>query len=105
MYKKLVSGKVQLKKNGRNNQGRITVRRRGGGHKRLYRFVNFKPTFTVAKIMRIEYDPFRNSNIALIFDLDSKKLDYILLTDEKKVGDLIFNKKNFSLKKGNRLAL
>ena len=105
MYKKLVSGKIRFKKNGRNNQGRITIRRRGGGHKRLYRFVNFKPSYTVAKIIRIEYDPFRNSSIALIFDLYSKKLDYILLTEDKQVGDIIFNKNTISLKHGNRLPL
>ena len=71
---------VSLKKNGgRNNNGRITVRHQGGGHKRLYRLVDFKRNKDniPATVAAIEYDPNRNANIALLNYVDGEKR-YIL---------------------------
>ena len=64
--KSLTKGLV--KSGGRNNAGRITIRRRGGGHKRLYRFIDFKrdKRDIPAKVVSIEYDPNRTANIALL---------------------------------------
>jgi large subunit ribosomal protein L2 len=63
---------------GRNNQGKITVRHRGGGHKRLYRNIDFKRNkFNIpAKVLSIEYDPNRNARIALICYKDGEKKIY-----------------------------
>lgn len=77
-YKKLV---VSInRKSGRNNKGRICVRRKGGGHKRLYRKIDFKFRSNNYNILRIEYDPNRNFLIALVFDLESNKLKYNIIT-------------------------
>mmetsp|Transcript_5820 Transcript_5820/g.12961 ORF Transcript_5820/g.12961 Transcript_5820/m.12961 type:complete len:108 (+) Transcript_5820:128-451(+) len=69
---------VQYKK-GRNNNGRITVRHRGGGHKRLYRIIDFKRNKKNIQgiVKSVEYDPNRNSKIALIHYKDGKKTIYI----------------------------
>ena len=64
-----------LKKGGRNNKGRITVRRRGGGHKRRYRMVDFKRARSgAAEVLSIEYDPNRSARIALIRYEDGQKV-------------------------------
>ena len=82
---------VALRKTGgRNNFGRITSRRRGGGHKRRYRIIDFKRNkFDVqGKIISIEYDPNRSSRIALV-EYKDKERRYILSPDGMKVGDAI----------------
>ena len=82
---------VSLKnKAGRNNNGRITVRHQGGGHKRQYRLIDFKRNKdnVVAKVATIEYDPNRNANIALINYLDGEKR-YIIAPNEYWNGKLI----------------
>ena len=82
---------VALRKTGgRNNNGRITVRHRGGGHRRRYRIIDFKrDKFDIpAKIVSIEYDPNRSANIALLFYEDGEKR-YILSPFGAKVGDQI----------------
>lgn len=80
------------KKGGRNNQGRITVRHRGGGHKQKYRLVDFKrdKDGVPAKVDSIQYDPVRNARVALLFYVDGEKA-YILAPDGLKEGDRVEN--------------
>ena len=80
------------KTGGRNNTGRMTNRRRGGGHKRMYRVIDFKrrKDGVPAKVHSIEYDPNRSCRIALLHYLDGEKL-YILAPLGLKVGDRIMN--------------
>jgi len=92
--------------NGRNNQGRITIRHKGGGHKRRYRLIDFKRNkFDVeGKVMSIEYDPNRNAFISLINYLDGEKR-YILHPENLKVGDSIASGKSLPIQIGNSLPL
>ena len=91
---------------GRNNKGRITIRHKGGGHKRLYRLIDFKRNkFDVdGKVMSIEYDPNRNAFISLIQYEDGEKR-YILHPENLKVGDTVCSGKNAEIKPGNSLQL
>ncbi|CAL4324015.1 50S ribosomal protein L2 [Buchnera aphidicola (Chaitophorus sp. 3695)] len=99
-----------LKKNnksgGRNNKGRITTRHIGGRHKRSYRIIDFKRTKDniFAVVIRLEYDPNRSSNIALILYRDGT-YSYILAPKGLKVGSKICSGKNVSIKIGNSLPL
>ena len=83
------------KTGGRNHHGKITSRRRGGGHKRRYRIIDFKRNkFDVkGEVFSIEYDPNRSSRIALIHYTDGEKR-YIIAPDGIKVGDSILSSKN-----------
>ena len=94
------------KKGGRNNTGRIMVRRRGGGHKRRYRIIDYKRTkFGVeGKVATIEYDPNRSAYISLIHYLDGDKR-YILSPLNIKVGDKVISDEKVPLKTGNALKL
>ena len=94
------------KKGGRNNTGRITVRHRGGGHKRRYRIIDYKRNkFGVyGKVATIEYDPNRSAYISLIHYEDGEKR-YILSPLKIKVGDKIISGKKVPLKTGNALRL
>ena len=102
--------KSLLRKNhrskGRNNRGVITVRHRGGGHKRLYRFIDFKRNKYGMEgvVAAIEYDPNRNARIALIHYKDGEKR-YILQPKNLNVGDTIFSGSGSSLSIGNTLPL
>ncbi len=96
-----------LKNNaGRNNNGRITVRHQGGGHKRQYRLVDFKRTKddVVATVKTIEYDPNRSANIALIHYSDGVK-SYILAPKGLTVGMTVVSGANADIKLGNALPL
>lgn len=96
-----------LKKHaGRNAQGKLTVRHRGGGHKRLYRIVDFKRNKDgiVAKVATIEYDPNRSANIALLNYVDGEKR-YIIAPNGLKVGDMIISGPDSDIKVGNALPL
>lgn len=96
-----------LKKNaGRNNQGKISVRHRGGGSKRRLRIIDFKRDKhgIPGKVASIEYDPNRSANIALIFYVDGEKR-YILSPQGLNVGDTIESGENAELKPGNAMAL
>ncbi len=96
-----------LKKHaGRNNQGRITTRHRGGGHKRLYRIIDFKrEKFGVpGTVVSIEYDPNRSARIALVVYADGEKR-YILAPLGLKVGDKIMSGPNAEIRPGNALPL
>ena len=91
---------------GRNNQGRITTRHKGGGHKRCYRLIDFKRNKydSKGKVISIEYDPNRNANISLISYEDGEKR-YILHPENLKVGDKIYSGKNLTIQIGNALPL
>jgi large subunit ribosomal protein L2 len=91
---------------GRNNNGRITVRFRGGGHKKAYRVVDFKRRkFDVAaKVERIEYDPNRSAFIALI-KYDDGELAYILAPQRLAVGDTVIAGEHVDVKSGNAMPL
>ena len=96
-----------LKKNsGRNNQGRITVRHRGGGEKRKYRLIDFKRNKDgiVGNVASIEYDPNRSANIALINYIDGEKR-YILAPKGLTVGSKIISGEKVDILVGNNLAL
>ena len=94
------------KSGGRNNKGRVTARRRGGGHKRLYRMIDFKRNhFEIpAKVERIEYDPNRSAFIALLLYNDGKK-SYILAPQRLAVGDTVVSSAKADIKPGNALPL
>ncbi|AFZ64246.1 50S ribosomal protein L2 (chloroplast) [Nannochloropsis gaditana] len=91
---------------GRNNQGKITIRHRGGGHKRRYRLIDFKRSKRnlFGKVVSIEYDPNRNARIALIQYNDGEKR-YILYPESVKTGNQIEAGPNSSLNIGNSLPL
>ena len=98
---------VPLKKHaGRNNQGRITVRHRGGGHKRMYRIIDFKrdKIGIPAKVAAIEYDPNRSARIALLHYVDGEKR-YIIAPYGLKVGDMVMSGPDAEIKVGNALPL
>ncbi|MDP6338865.1 MAG: 50S ribosomal protein L2 [Candidatus Marinimicrobia bacterium] len=94
------------KSGGRNNKGRITVRHRGGGHRRRYRIIDFKrEKYDIpAKVASIEYDPNRSANIALLQYVDGEKR-YILAPFGIKVGDDIISGENAPLRLGNALPV
>lgn len=94
------------KKGGRNNNGRITVRHVGGGHKRHYRLVDFKRSKDgiPAVVERLEYDPNRTANIALIKYADGERA-YILAPRNLKAGDSVESGSGVSIKVGNTLPL
>ncbi len=91
---------------GRNNQGRITTRHRGGGHKRLYRLVDFKrdKDGVPARVAAIEYDPNRSARIALLHYADGEKR-YILAPVGLQVGDVVTSGPQAEIKPGNALPL
>jgi large subunit ribosomal protein L2 len=95
-----------FKRAGRNNQGKITVRHHGGGHKRKYRIIDFKRTKDgiPGRVATIEYDPNRTSYIALINYADGEKT-YIIAPKGLKVGDEIMSGPTADIKVGNALAL
>jgi len=98
--------KAQNKSGGRNAHGRITIRHRGGGHKRHYRIIDFKrdKTGIPAKVAAIEYDPNRSSRIALLHYADGEKR-YILAPVGLKVDDIVESGPDADIKPGNSLPL
>jgi len=103
-YKPLTNG--FKRGSGRNNTGRITTRHKGGGHKRLYRQIDFKydKKDIPAKIDTIEYDPNRTSFISLVTYADGEKR-YVVLPKTLKVGDKFIVGEKVEVKPGNRLPL
>ena len=95
-----------LKKGGRNQQGKLTVRHQGGGHKRLYRVIDFKRNKDgiPARVATIEYDPNRSARIALLNYVDGEKR-YILAPNGLKVGDQVVSGSDADIKVGNALPL
>ncbi|MGB5313936.1 MAG: 50S ribosomal protein L2 [Polyangiales bacterium] len=102
--KKLLDAKKQTA--GRNNQGRITSRFRGGGHKQRYRKIDFKrnKVGVPATVKAIEYDPNRSARIALLHYADGEKA-YILAPDGLQVGTEVLSSRNADVKPGNSLRL
>jgi large subunit ribosomal protein L2 len=102
--------KTLIRKNhqnkGRNNRGVITIRHRGGGHKKRYRLIDFRRNkYDVpATVHSVEYDPNRNARIALLYYKDGEKR-YILHPNNLNVGDVIFSGPGVSLDVGNSLPL
>ncbi len=94
------------KTGGRNNLGRVTAWQRGGGHKRLYRIIDFKRNKREieAKVAAIEYDPNRSANIALLHYVDGEKR-YIIAPDGLSVGDTVMAGASADVKVGNALPL
>lgn len=95
------------KTGGRNNQGRITTRHIGGGHKRRYRFIDFKRSdkdSVNAYVAHIEYDPNRTARIALLHFTDGDKR-YIIAPDKLSVGDIVESGPSADIKPGNNLPL
>ncbi|PTB85552.1 50S ribosomal protein L2 [Pseudidiomarina aestuarii] len=94
------------KKGGRNNNGRITVRHIGGGHKQHYRMIDFKrdKDGIPAKVERLEYDPNRSANIALVLYADGERR-YILAPKNLKAGDKVQSGADAPIKAGNTLPL
>jgi large subunit ribosomal protein L2 len=94
------------KRAGRNRQGRITVRHRGGGHKRQYRVIDFRrdKTGIDARVQSIEYDPNRSARIALLSYADGEKR-YIIAPLGLQVGDVLMSGKDAEIRVGNALPL
>jgi large subunit ribosomal protein L2 len=98
--------KALKKTGGRNSYGRVTLRHRGGGHKRRYRLIDFKrdKVEVPAKVASIEYDPNRTVRIALLHYRDGEKR-YILAPQELRVGDEVVSSPAADIKPGNALPL
>ncbi|CAO1659460.1 50S ribosomal protein L2 [Salinicola sp. NYA28a] len=96
----------QSKSGGRNNNGRITTRHVGGGHRQHYRLIDFKriKDGIKAAVERIEYDPNRSANIALLKYMDGERR-YIIAPKALKVGDVVESGVNAAIKRGNALPL
>lgn len=98
----------RIKKNsGRNNRGSITVYHRGGGHKKLYRTIDFKRSDKKnieGQVMSIEYDPYRTSNIILVNYKDGDKR-YHIAPQSIKTGDKILTAEKTKIKPGNRMLI
>src|SRR5918993_350597 len=94
------------KHSGRNNQGRVTVRHRGGGHKRMYRLIDFRRNKdgVPARVDSVQYDPNRSARIALLFYADGEKR-YIIAPGGLKAGDQVMSGPDAPAKVGNCLPL
>ena len=104
LLKKHIKGTTNS--SGRNNVGKITVRHKGGGHKRKYRTLNFFKTNSFTGIVcGLEYDPNRNANIASIFDNSNLKFLYALAPKNIEVGDIIKSGPNAETKNGHSLPI
>jgi large subunit ribosomal protein L2 len=104
----LIKNKIKglISQNGRNNSGRITVRHKGGGHKKSYREINYSRTDeSTGIICSIEYDPNRNSNIASVYDFSKKSFYYMLAPKDSKMGDIVKSGSNTEPKLGYSLPL
>jgi len=92
---------------GRNNQGRMTIRHRGGGHKKFYRIIDFKrydKKNISARVHSIEYDPNRSARIALIYYVDGEKR-YIITPDKLQVNDVVMVGEDVEIRYGNAMPL
>lgn len=91
---------------GRNNSGKITIRHKGGGHKRKYRLIDFdRRRDSSGIICSIEYDPNRNTNISAVYDSYLKKFFYIITPKNLKIGDIVESGKEVKPKLGNTLTI
>ena len=104
----LLKNCIKGKKNssGRNNSGKITVRHKGGGHKKKFRTLDFfrkHPSTSI--VSSIEYDPYRSANIAAIFDISTSKFNYIIAPKNLKIGDIVKSGPNAENKVGHSLPI
>jgi large subunit ribosomal protein L2 len=103
--KRLVVGKQRV--SGRDGKGRVSVRHRGGGHKRLYRLIDFRQNRKLgipARVLALEYDPNRSARIALLQYADGEK-SYVLAPEGLRPGDQIVAAERTKVKIGNRMQL
>lgn len=108
LKKPLIKKKIKglTNSSGRNNSGRITVRHKGGGHKKKYRQIEFNRKFeSIGITCGIEYDPNRNANIASIYNFNSNTFFYILAPKNLKTGDIVKSGSNIKAKLGNSLPI
>jgi large subunit ribosomal protein L2 len=108
LKKPLIKTKISGLKNstGRNNSGKITVRRKGNGHKQRYRKINFlRSSKSTGIVLGIEYDPYRNCNIASIYDFTQNCFFYILAPKKLNVGNIVESGLATELNTGNTLPL
>ena len=103
-HKALTGG--MKKTGGRNSQGRVTMRHRGGGHKKRYRDIDFRfdKKNVPARIASIEYDPYRSAFVGLVVYADGEKR-YVVLPQKVKVGDTFLVSETAPIQRGNRLPL
>lgn len=96
---------IKRRGNGRNNQGRITTRHKGGGAKRFYRLVNFKlPVGTTATIEHIEYDPNRSARIARLKEANGT-YHYVIAANGMQIGQTVVSSEEAAIETGNRLPI
>jgi len=93
------------KSGGRNHSGKITVRHRGGGHKRLYRKLDDRSAFGLSLVERLEYDPNRSATIARLFSMESKEHFYILAPEKLEEGFLVQKGADSKFKLGNSIPI
>ncbi len=108
LKKPIIKTKIVGIKNssGRNHSGKITVRHKGNGHKQRYREINFSRTLkSTGIVLGIEYDPFRNSNIASIYDFTQNIFFYILAPKKLNVGNIVESGLSTELSTGNSLPI
>ena len=104
ILKKYIEG--MMTPSGRNNSGKITVRHKGGGHKKNYRNLDFfRTTPSTGVVCSIEYDPNRTANIAAVFDIFTQKFSYILAPKNIKIGDILKSGPNAETKNGHSLPI
>lgn len=103
-FEALLQPKTRI--NGRNNIGRLTVERRGGGHKRQYRVIDFKrdKNGIAARVERLEYDPNRSAHLALLLYADGERR-YIIAPKDLHAGDEVLSGENVPIKPGNTMRL
>ena len=98
--------KFTKQKAGRNHQGKICVWHKGGGHKKLYRPLDFINKNKEGRLLSIEYDPYRSSFIGLFLNVETQNLYYGLLSENQKIGDVFkISKSSDDIKSGNKMQL
>lgn len=104
LIKQKIKGLIKLA--GRNNSGKITIRHKGGGHKRRYRKIDFtRMRNSTGIVCSVEYDPNRNANVASIYDFRRKVFFYILAPKKLNIGDIVESGDNIEPKLGNALPI
>ena len=104
----LLKNKIKGKKNiaGKNNEGKIVSYHKGGGQKKNYRTVNFLRNIdSICIVTSLEYDPYRTSNIASVFDIYNKQFYYIIATKNIKVGDIVKSGLFANINNGHALTI
>jgi len=106
--KPIIKSKIKGLKNfaGRNHSGKITIHHKGSGHKKKYRYIKFcRNEPEIGIVTSLEYDPYRNANIASVFDISSKHFFYILAPKSLETGDIVKSGKDIEPKLGCSLPI